>query len=234
MSNTIEHSTILVELDCLLDTRIGCVYKNRPDLFEHILNRKYHQRYIDNFYPGYDSDYAKRDITILKNSAVTPVAQIIKEFSLDTYLNSLNTPFVKKPRVRINTYPYDIQDPKWIIAAIVAITDKKADVEVVSMKPEEVTPQYLKNHISVVVMYDYTKWLDMHSLNENFKFGSCPSVKMMAPAIFFKEVTREDALGKDDPFDAMEKLAQPLIDLRLLPIESFSFTFNEKKKDTDK
>lgn len=233
MKSKQEFSTILVELDCLLDTRLACVYKHKPQLVEPIIRKKYHERLIDNFYPGYNQDYEKRDTSVLKNAIVTPVAKIIQEFTNTTYFNSVTTPFVKHTRIKLNVYPYTLKDTRWLTAALVAITENKADIEIVSMSPEEITPQYLKNHIQVLVMYDYTKWFDIHSANEHFKYTQCPEVKLFAPAIFFKDVSKEKL--STDPFSDMEEFSSLVIGLNLLPVENFSFTINTgKKKETEK
>ena len=220
-------SSLMIELDCLLDTRIGVIASMGGDELKTIIATDYHNRAMDIF-PGIDNDkfqemYANRDKTILKNSMITPMGDMLKDFVHKT-INLIHTsPFHMKPKIIINLYPYQLNEDE-IVNIIVSVRAKTlglADVTAVNLSYEQLTPSYVKNNVSILVLYEYYKWLEAQSLNEAFKKVTCPEVALLGPAIFFK-IPDKQLKQDDNPFKAMEELAAPFISLGLIPIKNFS------------
>lgn len=230
----INYSTIMIELDALLDTRLACLAHLEDDKIKEILDKGYHTRTIDEF-PGISYDqfkeiYDKRDKSILRNAIVTPMITLLNEFTIKTLKQTLSTPFHYKPKILINIHPYklDEEDINNIILSIVKYTDGKCDVGVVSMTHSELTIGYVKRNLSILIMYDCYTWLEHHSKTSAWKKMTCPEVTLFAPAIYFKPKT--PLPDNENPFIAMEKLVAIVIGLKLLPVESFSMVI----KPTDK
>ncbi len=131
-------TTMLVELDSILDTRLGVLLDIAPEKVPPLLADAYHGRLWDVF-PGvdlltYQRRYTGRDASILKNTWSTPMADLMADFVMKTLQQTLRTPFHKVPKIEINAYPYQLSDADatTIISAVVAKTNQQCDVSLVS------------------------------------------------------------------------------------------------------
>lgn len=223
MTSEISYSSLLIELDCLFDTRLGALMLMGEETLKHALPQ-YFQRPIDYFKDINNNQflhlYANRDKEVLKNTGITQFKNFIEEFVSKTNQQVMNSPFHYKPKIVINIHPYvlDEEEIKVIILGVKTFTKGHADIEVVDMPYEALTPSFLKANISIIILYEYYKWLDIHSASKAFKRTTCPEVTMMGPAIYFKKPSKIE----DEPFSDVEKLAAPFIGLKLLPVEFFS------------
>ena len=231
MTKDVIYSTLYADLDSLLDTRLAVLYEMGEDVIKHVLDNGYTSRDIDHW-DGIDNNlfkakYAARDKQILKNSAMTPMVTLLREFVIATVAKSVNSPFLFEPKIIINTYPYHLSDDEldMFMSTFVALTKGMAAIELVFMSIEDVTPMYVKKNLSLVIMYDYLKWLETHSANGKLKKVTCPEVSMMSvalyenPSIKLKSMQSKDKIGF---FDAIEITANPLISLKLLASVHFS------------
>ncbi len=227
INQELELSTMLVELDCLLDTRLSLLSELDDEKLRKVLDM-YHKRDIDQFpfysFNRFKENYDKRDKSVLNNALITPVMFLIQEFVKKTLLQIINSPFHLKPKVIINIHPYELTEEEIndIIKLIVIKTNKECDVEVISRGVDRLTVGYVKENISIMVMYKYYEWIEFHSKNKAFEKLTCPDINLFGPAIYFlPKQPRSDI--KEDPFTSMEELAKPLIGLKLFPVEYFSF-----------
>ena len=233
----IPYSTMLVELDCLLDTRISILSELDDVKFKEVLSM-YHSRDIDSFpYYGFNrfkEVYDKRSREVLKEALVTPILTLIEEFVNKTLLNLINTPFHQRPKVIINIFPYELKEEEInnIITLIVNRTKGNCTVEVINKSIKELTVGYIKDNIAIMVMYKYYEWLEYHCTIKAFDTITCPEVTMFGPSIYFKEKQPNNNI-KEDPVKSMEEIAKPLIGLKLFPIKLFSFILpNVNKQET--
>lgn len=234
MSKEIKFSTFYIELDCLLDTRMSTLFNMGEDICLKAVDGKYNDRITDHL-PGIDynefkKQYDAREKSVLKNAMVTPMINVIRSFSLSTAENTLNSPFHYEPKVVLNVFPYDLDDDekKLLSQLITKHCVKLAQVEVISRSPEQVTPLYVKNHLSIVVMYRYDEWLEIHCANGLFPKTTIPSVSLLGPRVSFKKL--DGQAPERDPFKDMEEMASPLIKLNLLPASMFSMVLKLQKK----
>lgn len=235
MTKQLEISVVLIELDALLDTRLATIASMGDDMLESVLKSNYHQRLMD-YFPGIDNEmflqrYANRDKAILENALITPMGQMLKEFTYSTLKQMINTPYHYQPKIMLNVHPYKLTEAEItvLIEMIINLTNGKADVQVVDVGYEDITPSYVKKHISIMAIYDCYSWLEIHSQNEKFKRVTCPEVTLLGPAIYFKKPERQPD-NTLEAFEAMQTLASPLIGLRLLPVENFSMVFKRPEK----
>lgn len=227
-------SNLLIELDCIFDTRLAVLASMGEDTLEKALRADYHERFGDIF-PGIDNArfkelYENRTKDILSVATMTPMAALMREFAIKTTQNILNGPFHYQPKVTVNIWPYklDQSECKILADSVTALCNGLAEVAVVDMAYEDITPKYVKQDVAIYVAYEYYKWLEVHSTTEAFKTTICPEVTMLGPAIFFK--TPEKKLGpNDNPFESMEKLASMFISLQLMPAAEFSTVFRPDK-----
>jgi hypothetical protein len=231
MPNDLEYSTFFVELDTLLDTRLSIIARLGDDVLKEAVLNNYHDRKIDKF-KGVDPEYfkeayANRDKSVLKDTIITPIGPMIKEYVLKTLSRVGYTPFNFRPRIMINIYPYKLttEEVNIIKIAVVSMTNKLADVEIVSMNYEDITPNFIKASLTMMCMYDYHEWLNIHGLNGNFKKKTIPEINLLGPRIYFLESQVYD----DKAISALEDLVAPVVNLTLLPIKNFSAIISTAK-----
>lgn len=233
MNKDIPFSTIMVELDALLDTRIACLSHLSNEQIKEIMDKGYHTRLIDEFpyvsFNSFKKIYSQRSKSVLQDAIITPVVYLVKEFAIKKLKQISNSPFHEKPRIIINTHPYVLNDEEIISLAecLITVTEGYSDVQFVNLSKEELTVGYVKNNISILVMYESYEWLEYHGKIGAFPKITCPEVTLFAPAIYFKP--RTPLKEGEDPFKAMELITAPLIGLKLLPIELFSLVIKPVK-----
>lgn len=231
----VPESKIMVMMDALLDTRMGTLLSlGEQYMTAAIADNVYYAREEDKF-PGIDINtfktaYSKRDIDTLKNSGVTQVIALLEEYTSRIHNQNLVTPFHFIPSVILNTYPYKLSNAEieTFKKLLVRYTNEKAKVDVVYMSYEDLTPTYVKQNLTIMIMYDYYQWLEIHAENKNFETTICPEVTLLGPRIYFNgrmKLPDVMALQKENltPFQGIEAIANPLVSLNLLPVEIFSF-----------
>ena len=76
-----------------------------------------------------------------------------------------------------------------------------------------------------MIIYDHPEWMNTHA--EAFKKTLLPEVTLFAPAIYFNPPPTKEEVMKHiqelmHPMEALEKLASPIIDLKLIDVKYFS------------
>ena len=229
-----QFSTVMIDLDSLLDTRLAAFSSFPEDVLEKVMKNNYWDRTSDTFKDvdneQYQSVYKNRKKSILGSALVTPMLSFLKEYCYMTIENSQSTPFKMIPRVLVNTYPYKLEEKeKDIISSTISagILDL-AEVKVVYMDHESLNPSFVKSSLSTLIMYHYDQWLEYHCQKETFKSRTCPEVTLIGPKISMKTLKENETVTEEN-FEAMRILAGPLINLVLLPIEHFSVIRAKKK-----
>jgi len=233
------YSSILVELDALLDTRAATLFRLNPEHLGEALGKNYYTRTVDKF-PNVDQNefndlYQKRNKETLKQSLITDIGRLLDEFCKNILDNTIKTPFHYSPKVILNIYPYELEESEInvLIAGVVSITNRLTEVEVVNLSYEQLTPAYVKSKLSVLVLYDYWRWLEIHSVNGAFKKVACPEVALIGPRISFKEDLTNLKL-ETDPFDAAIEIAKPFIALSLIDVSHFCLSIKYLVKEENK
>ncbi len=223
--STIDTSAFLIELDCLLDTRLSTIDLIDSTKTKDVIKQGYTRRDRDIF-EGIDKDvfdtkYNNRNLVTLHNSIATPMVKILNEFASKTLKIMMTSPFQYHPKIILNTYPYILDDSanNTFKDMLRFITDDLADIEIAHYSYEDITPKFMKDNVSIAAMYHYYKWLEVHSNNDNFKKVTCPEVSILTPMLYFNDTTNSTGL---DPFDSMVSLIEPLVGLKMFPAYYFS------------
>ena len=231
MTETIKKQGIYIAIDALLDTRLATIFLHDKNLVPDILKSNYFNREIDDF-KGIDREifkslYAVRNKLTLKDSIITRCVILLKEIVSAMVQQAVSSPFHSGPKIFLNTYPYklDKDEEKIILSALVQVTGKLADIQLVHMTNEDLTPSFLKDNLAVLLMYEYGSWLDAQA--ENFKKKPCPEISVIVPGIYFDRLPTKDeleeALEKQmHPFKAIEYMSSVMIGLKLHDVELFS------------
>lgn len=235
--NTLRESIALVELDALLDTRLGTLVTEDMGALEKVIDDGYHLRYVDKFKccPNFKELYKNRTKDILVNSLMTYVGPHLYDFFKKTIKANLSTsPFKKIPKILLNTYPYvlSVDEIKIIKSALTKLTLCQ-NIDTVYLGVSDLTPNFLKT-LSVIYMYDYSLWVHYHLENKTFLKNSCPKTLLFAPAIYFSDKCSDKVEDRLKAFESIELLMGPYINLSLLPIEYFSiYIANEDTEDKE-
>jgi hypothetical protein len=228
-------ATVLIFLDCLLDTRLGTLARMSDALARRALSGgesgNYHQREQDVF-DGVDTGefrrlYRMRDIETLKHSTITTLTTLLGDFSRTLSRIVRNRPWLDGVRILVNTWPYQLD-----ASALDALREVIAlwgggfsPVEMVNFSPGQLTPAFVKANFDILFMYEYEEWLHMHG--EAFGKTSLADVNVIVPAIYFNHRPDEktfDELVRNGahPFAAITMLTSGFVGLELIDVKYFS------------
>lgn len=182
---------ILIELDALLDTRLGAmrVYNERcwANTWQ---DPAYFNRLIDDFeHFGAGTTMMWRNIynqrgtlldedgvsKVLRASTMSCMSGMIGMNLLKTYSRKTTDPAFVGTDVVINTWPYqlsEIEEGELILALeqMMLPDESKAEVEIIdtdittiSIPPEELTLASINGRYSQIVMYNFNEWWDIQA-----------------------------------------------------------------------
>lgn len=228
-----ETDVVYIELDALLDTRLGVLYQADPELAVKVLDsNKYRKRLIDRFghisAEKFEELYKKRDIDTLKKSVLTNMPYFLQRLVKDCIVHSSVTNVDQELCFVVNTYPYVFEDESLLTMLKDCIGYHMldaVDIRIVHMPPEELTPRYVKENFDILIMYRFQEWLYMH--RDEFLIHRCPAVTLVAPAIYWKEMPDAETInecrtiGRDPITIAQDQLAE-YIAVRFMEVSLFS------------
>lgn len=226
---------VYVDLDCLLDSRLGTLL-NEGYSFEDIISNGYHERNSDSFFDlsieDFKALYDKRDTDVLAQSKLTNLIFIIKNI-LKEYLSVLDaSPVYNQIKLYVNVWPYklDAYEEEQMVLSIKRWINYMVPIEVINISPEHLTTFWVNTHVDTMFKYDFHDWLTIqrHAFNRQ----QLTEVKLLGPALYHVKVPTEEEIQsaiKDikthtvsSLFEATEVLAMPLIDLNIIDVSHFS------------
>lgn len=230
-----EARTMLVELDCLLDTRLGVISHIDPEAATELLFKDYRGREIDDFETltdgkvsndAFRAAWEARDVTVLVDARCTALVALLDMFISDLEDQVVNSPEYDRTRLDVNVYPYQLteEEKDMMITAIMAYAGIQTQVKIVSIPPEHITPKAIRDNWHVVVMYDFDGWFTLHvdALNKL----RIPKHTIIAPALYREQPDPEkitvEAMPDKTPFELMEMSVIDRMGLELLEPRLFS------------
>jgi len=228
---------IYIELDCLLDTRLGTCRRIDESNIGNILSSGYHKRKKDEF-PNIDKEtfndlYKKRNVLTLSLSNITNVVKILNKIIKEYFVMLEYQPLYTSMEIFLNIYPYKLNKEELdeIVLCLKYWTDNLVPITVINKDNKNLTVKWVYENIDTMFKYDYDDWLD--SQVDNFKLLQLNDVHLLSPAIYLNgEIPTEEEeseaisdIGDRDvvtSFNAVEKMARPLIDLNLIDVSNFS------------
>lgn len=218
---------VYVDLDALMDTRLGTLVELDDSLLEHVMKNGYTSRDEDVF-PDvpkelYRELYKKRDTQTLLYSIKTKMLEYLKE-TIQAMRKVLPLEaYGSKVDITINAYPFTLT-PEQRQTYAELITDALGplvNVQVIYAGPELFTPTYCKSNYSLIIKYEYADWLEYHA--HAFQKHPIPDVTLFVPDIWFKDKPSADVIEKTTvesmhPMEAMEFASAPFICLKLISV----------------
>ena len=239
-----KQGTFYVSIDALFDTRLAALMIMDPGLVDKAIQNDYHGRIVDQF-SFVDNDELKGrllsgDKAILKQAIVTPVLKLISRFIRQSLNSVVSSPIPIQPVVELNTFPYLLssEEIEEMVLGLRAVTQNLADIKVVYIPIEELTPEYVKNNYIQMAMYSYWDWLNVHFEKRNFDKHTCAGVVLHAPAIL-KDQEAKRIFQNTDIFNTLEGYFSPFIKLNLVDVSYFCVDLKRvalkaKKEESEK
>ena len=247
-----QNEAILIELDTLLDTRLGTINLLNSDWGSKLASSDFRHRLSDDFnmfVPQIDmklfkQTYSKRDWRVLANSAPTEFSADLKRI-LDELLydpKRLNPDATTE--IHVNTYPYDLTDEEKIamVESLHEITGTIFYIKLVSIPPYTITFETIKtNNWVALFIYDLglllQNMITMDSIRGKLR---CNNVMVYAPHISFdfdelkKTVEETTAAGERfEPFMHTSLILSPFIAVEFVSSEYYSLADFEKHVKTE-
>lgn len=231
MSLANKKSKVYVELDCLLDTRLGTIAKIDPELVATTLtNEDYYTRDCDEF-EGIDKAvfkeaYANRDKETLALSGATGFCLELGRIVLDLVAESHHNPLRGQVSVVVNVYPYQLTDDEKLMIkhSVTYHTQETVDIDIISLMPTFITADFFREDYVVAVFYDYQQWFE--SQMKNIAERPLLDLSVIAPRLFYTDkptdVEELKEMGdSENAFAAMELLTRGCFDLNLVDVQHF-------------
>lgn len=178
-SNNSEYR-LLLDLDALLDTRLGTLLLLDPAAPKTAVENGYYTRTIDDFEElttgavtneQFNVAYAKRDLDTLKSSIITGIPHV-----LVSYLETIRERYLRKLEVSnvlidINLFPYTLPGPdvQMIIQAFGVMIPEFVKINAVRVDPTTLPPDEFKKSYDGWCTYDFDAWFKVHHQTLLFK-----------------------------------------------------------------
>tara|TARA_B100000929_G_scaffold268793_1_gene237839 strand:- start:222 stop:962 length:741 start_codon:yes stop_codon:yes gene_type:complete len=188
--------TLLVELDCLLDTRLGTLERLSPAAANTTFNGK---AYFDRDYDDWErftdglvsrdafmKAYTERDIETLALSRPTRFLRSLKDITGGLESQKIDLPDVEHVRVAVNVHPYQLSDKEkeTLTTLVYGYCDVGTEVVVKDIPIQKLTPSAIGDYWDGVVLYDFDQWFKLHvdALNRTL----IPRNSMLTAALYVK------------------------------------------------
>lgn len=238
---------LYIELDSVLDTRLGTISKVSLALAEGLLrSTQYFERDQDIFDGVPVMEYARlwkeRNVETLKRSVLTNlISQHVRHVLEQLKYQAMTQPKHDSIRVDINIYPYRLSQE--VEAELVRVIEYHLNggavpsaeerslvrVEIIDRRPEAMTPSFCKERYGAMWMYDPGPWLG--SQNEAFNTLRIPEVLVYVPKLYHGKKPNEAELSEirmavqgrtSDPFTLAEMQLSPIAGVQMLDVSDFS------------
>jgi hypothetical protein len=235
MSGVDTSSYVLVELDALLDTRLGALTQVAPAAAARLVtDRRYFTRQIDAFewedldWAAFRRIYQARDAEAIFDSVMTEMTALLPSILKKLVRVSETTPYLPGLAVELNVYPYQL-DAFWreeIHKNVREYIPPDLDLRVVYYPPEQLTPAFLRGRYSGMIIYDFARWFEVQM--RAFETVKLPRFTILAPALYQKaipapeDIYAPDMIRKLTPFEIAETGLADCFQLELLEAHVFS------------
>lgn len=232
---------LLVELDALLDTRIGTIARGWPELASEFLNKQYATRISDEFnllHPMIDlalyrQAYRERDAETLMASRPTELFYRLKTIMAALEMRMMEgLPECEDVKLDINIWPYELSNEvkEEIVLTLEDHCAVTAEVSLVSIPYQELTTdRILRDGWTFLYMYNYHEWLRFHFEKCDRVPTPIPLVTVIVPALV-TEVQKVADFAKQhpqvtksaDPFESLHVFFGQIINIQVSTVDEFS------------
>lgn len=196
-----ENTRVLLFMDAMVDTRLGCVRSINEEWMMGLLKNSYTYRLtnkLSTIYSDIDDDLVKekwknRDKSILKLSYGTEILAYLATYIRGSINVDPEHPDYYGVDLTLNIWPYALEKEEIVtFTEILCGILKLKNVNIVNRDIKFVDPKWIGDNFDQVMMYDMSEWMSthVHALTRT----KIPRVIMTFPLIILDTV---DAEGKD-------------------------------------
>lgn len=223
-----ETSVFYIDLDTLLDTRLGTLETHYGHLFPSVLEN-YNSRWRDEF-PGisleeFKSVYDMRSKIELSKSIKTGMLDVLLEFACETNIVSSSGPHAIKPVVELNIFPYLLlsKEEQQIMAVLQQLLHGTCDIKIINEDIDDITFDVVNERYSMLAMYHGLEWLDSQAGKNPERRKFCPSVGFLVPSLVKDPKHPEFKKNPDEFFKSMCEHLSPMLKIHVAAIHYFNF-----------
>lgn len=205
-------SSVFIELDAILDTRMAVVASLDPEAAAKLAARRdYYHRKNDDFsaitgieHERYVEAYRNRTSSVLPDSVMTGIPRLLRRLIGDLQIESRTGPSDGPLEVELNLWPYEMTSlvSHRICDTIAIYCGHETPIKPVFYSPAELQPGYLKSRFGGVVLYNFNDWLVAQI--EALRFVPIPQLTAIAPALFQGKVLTPEDTRPDPDSDSLD------------------------------
>lgn len=232
----ITQQRVLVDIDSLVDTRLGLILEHKPYLYEKIDLSEYRKRVTNVWYKKlgitdeeWDKLWGARSVATLKQSGPTNLLfTLVSELGAKFAATLVGTP-LEKPRLTVNIWPYKLnKDERALYLENLKdlYSSCTLSVDLINQPIEKITPEFIKTNFDAVFIYDFHNWIDTHVKELSEENGRMPSKTVYSPALLRSDTMDVAAdqmvTDKVNPFTETKKFCATAFTLELVDAGLFS------------
>lgn len=232
-------ATLLIDLDCILDTRHGTLAKFGTEALAKALTHGYFSRVSDHFY-GIKPDeffklYRERDAVTLSMSVMSHGVSIIKDFVTRVHMVSASSPVQKTPRVEVNLYPYDPPQAFMdrVEKALTVLIADKVEIAFVRYAPEDLHYDLVKLTYDHMCMYNIGPFLNAQAQDWEKRGRGLPDVTVFTPMLHHGENIDDIPEDISHGIEEIMRGMSPLLNIMFMPIQMFCTVLSPFEKMED-
>lgn len=204
---------VLVDLDCIVDTRYGLLVQKWGGRVNAVDMQKYRERKTSRVWEHFgvpedewNTAYAARDVETLTHSAPTLLYINLSAIMAAAVMQAMSSPLHKKPTLTINVWPYKLE--AWelddITASVVDIVGDDVSVKCVNIDLRDLAPERIRQEFNGWIMYDFLSWMKVH--NEALAKSPMPDITFFIPSVINVGSESDEEVnqaGDGSPFSVM-------------------------------
>ncbi len=215
---------IYIDLDSLLDTRLGLFMDISPKLAGFIYSHDFITRYSDNFplmnYLEFKDRYTKRNRDFIKIPLPTMIISLLEIHTLHLSQKNILRGGDGLIKLYLNLYPYEFSKHEELLI-VSGIKSKLLDrVNVIPVYDENLSVGFIKDNIDTIIMYDGIDWVERNVKSGKLKEKVIPYVEMIVPDVI--HTPESITTNKDEILSNIATIFLPFIDLTFVAVGLFS------------
>lgn len=234
-----EKHGLYVDIDSLLDTRLSTIILTHPKLPIDKTFIDYHINRHRDVWPNTNNgtlleNYDNRNRETLRNAVATNVLTFIVEYVKTSLISDVNNPIKLNTVIYLNIHPYNLLDSEIEIlkTALSIQINHVFDIVIINQAPSSLSVKWVKDNISMLVMYRYDQWLYDPVIVEQLMALPIPDVVLVSPKLIHfggkslnAEQKRLMKKYNHSPFTFVELELKPLININFHNTSLFSIAF---------
>jgi hypothetical protein len=233
---------IYIDLDGLLDTRLGTLSLNNPEAAVQVVKsdaywdrdytdwHRFSNGYVDN--DTFNHWWVERDRRVLQESVVTGIITVLMRLLTEYSQNQKEGTVEEDVAVEINIAPYDFSDDEMdeLTAILREATYSELPVLFSSRPLDELTPEFIREQYGAVILFEFHAWIRHHhtALVEH----RCRDITFVVPRLFEQDPQRLSDEQRRDEFIAFRLGFLDHLELEFIDANWFSM-FRPLKAQTE-